>query len=185
MAVRSFPHLCAECGKEEVWPTTISYDAEVKHDGRIHAFAIHQLHVNKCAACGEVFFDHATDEQISTSLRDHLGLLSPQEIRDQLTDLGLTQKEFGAQISVAPETISRWLSGAYIQSRSSDKLMRLFFEKAKRKARATGEVVIPDGELVPWGRSVSYEVVQQLTPPEAASLDITAELKQGDMALAA
>jgi putative zinc finger/helix-turn-helix YgiT family protein len=119
---------CPVCGKGELLSTIIAYDAEIKHDGRLYLFPIPRLQVNKCSACGEVFFDAATDDQISQALREHLNLLSPQQIRQRLQALGLMQKEFGERIGVAPETISRWLSGSHIQSRAMDNLMRLFLE---------------------------------------------------------
>jgi putative zinc finger/helix-turn-helix YgiT family protein len=122
-----FPRHCPECGKVEVQPATIPYDAEVKHDGRLYAFKIAALQVNKCAACGEVLFSNVTDDQISQALREHLALLSPQQIREALRALGLKQKDLGDRIGVAPETISRWISGTHIQSRAMDILMRLFF----------------------------------------------------------
>lgn len=139
---RLFPWPCSECGKLDVWPTTIAYEAEVKHDGRLHKFDVPKLQVNQCRACNEIYFASAADEQISQALRDHLSLLSPREIRKRLDALGLTQKEFGQQIRVAEATISRWLSGTYIQSGSSDASIRMFFEleEAKHKANEAGEV---------------------------------------------
>ena len=124
---KPFPRHCPECGKVEVQPATIPYDAEVKHDGRLYAFRIPALRVNQCAACGEILFSNVTDDQISQALREHLTLLSPQQIREAVRALGLKQKEFGDRIGVAPETISRWISGTHIQSRAMDNLMRLFF----------------------------------------------------------
>ncbi len=123
-----FPRPCSECGQEQVYVDFIEYDAEVKHDGNLHAFHIPKLTVNKCKACGEVYFDTITSEEISLALRDHLHLLSPQQIRKGLKSLGLKQNEFGERIGAAAETISRWLSGTHIQSRAYDNLMRLFFE---------------------------------------------------------
>ena len=154
---RPFPRPCSECGKLEVRLATIAYDAEIKHDGRMHTFPIPQLQVNKCDACGEIYFDNLTDDQISQALRDHLGLLSPEQIRERLAALGLNQKEFGEQIAVAPETISRWLSGTHIQSRAMDKLMRMFFEReeAKPKHLELGEVIPKAGEFTPRGHPAS------------------------------
>ena len=126
---KPFPRRCPECGKVEVRLASIAYDAEMNYDGRVYSFRIPQLQVNKCDACGDVLFDNLTDDQISQGLREHLGLLSPQEIRQHLGRLGLMQKELGERICIAPETISRWLSGAYIQSRAYDKLMRFYFER--------------------------------------------------------
>jgi ribosome-binding protein aMBF1 (putative translation factor) len=124
---KPFPRRCPECGKADVQPATIAYDAEVKHDGRLYAFAIPQLQVNQCGACGEVLFGNVADDQISQALREHLVLLSPEQIHDALGALGLKQKDLAERIGVAAETISRWMSGTQIQSRAMDNLMRLFF----------------------------------------------------------
>jgi putative zinc finger/helix-turn-helix YgiT family protein len=134
---KPFPRRCPECGKVEVNLAAIAYDAQVNHDGRVYSFRIPQLHVNKCGACGDVLFDNLTDAEISQALREHLHLLSPQEIRQRLHDLGLMQKEFGERIGVAPETISRWLNGSHIQSRAMDNLMRLFFDLDCVRTRLT------------------------------------------------
>ncbi len=124
---KPFPRRCAECGKTEVWPATIAYDAEVKHDGRLYAFRITRLKINKCRACGEILFSNVSNEQVTQALRDHLGLLSPTQIRESLSNLGMMQKDFAERIGVAPETVSRWIGGTHIQSRAMDNLMRLFF----------------------------------------------------------
>ena len=124
---KPFPRRCPECGRAELQPANIAYDAEVKHDGRLYAFHIPQLQVNKCGACGEVLFGNVADDQISQALREHLVLLSPEQIRDALSALDLKQKDLAERIGVAAETISRWMSGTQIQSRAMDNLMRLFF----------------------------------------------------------
>ena len=126
-SLRPFPRPCSECGQEQVNSDVIGYDAEVKHDGKLHKFHIPRLTVNRCNACGEVYFDAITSEEILQALRDRLNLLSPQQIRNTLNRLRLSQKDFGKQIGLAAETISRWMSGRYIQSRTNDNLMRMFF----------------------------------------------------------
>lgn len=142
---RPFPHPCSECGKVEVWPATIAYDAEIKHDGRLHKIHIAELQVNQCRACGEVFFVAGTDDQILGALREHLNLLTPQQIRDGIKALGYTQKEFGERTGIAAETISRWLSGAYIQSRAMDTLMRLFFEREEARRNTPAHLHVANG----------------------------------------
>jgi putative zinc finger/helix-turn-helix YgiT family protein len=131
MGEQRFPQRCPECGKGDVRPGVMPYNARAKHDGSVYTFSIAALKVNKCQSCGEIFFDNTTDDQISQGLREHLGLLSPEEIRRRLGQLGLTQKEFAERISIAPETVSRWLSGTHIQSRAYDKLMRFFFQQVE------------------------------------------------------
>src|SRR5262249_38110213 len=67
------------------------------------------------------------DEKINEALRSHLRLLTPAQIRKGIEQLGLRQQELAERLGVAPETISRWVNGALIQSRAMDNLLRLFF----------------------------------------------------------
>ena len=48
---------------------TACYDAEVRHDGRLHKFTIPQLHLPICRACGEKVFTEKVDDQIGAALR--------------------------------------------------------------------------------------------------------------------
>ena len=115
---------------------------------------------------------------------DLLGLLSPQEIRKRLDRLGLNQKEFCEQIRIAPESLTRWLGGEYIQSRAYDELMRLFFEKAMTQHRIPkpNAVVVTEGTLFPWHCPVPYQYV----PWSKTLLDSdVVPGSSGDLALAA
>ena len=137
---KPYPRLCTQCGETAVMPADIAYDAEVKHDGRLHRFPISRLMIDKCQRCGEEFFTNRTDEQIAAGLREFLGLLQPQDIRRRLDELGLTQRSFAARLGVAPETVSRWLNGLSIQTRALDNLMRVFFGFTSVR-----DVLPPDG----------------------------------------
>jgi DNA-binding transcriptional regulator YiaG len=106
----------------------VPYVAHKSHDGRIHTLRIPRLHVLGCGRCGELLFDLDADAQISAALRDKLRLLAPDEIRRRIESLGLTQKAFAARLGIAPETLSRWVSGALIQTRAMDNLMRVVFD---------------------------------------------------------
>jgi putative zinc finger/helix-turn-helix YgiT family protein len=125
---RPFPWRCLHCDKQEVSPRKVSYDAEVRHDGRLYAFTIPNLELPVCSACGEKVFTNEANEQIGAALRAHLGLLTPEEIRSGLDRLGLTQKETAQQLGIAEATLSHWLTDTQIQSRAMDNLMRLFLE---------------------------------------------------------
>jgi len=124
---KPYPRPCPECGETAVRPAEIAYEAEVKHDGRLHRFFIARLAIDKCERCGEELFTNRTDEQINAALRDHLGLLQPDDIRRRLDELGLSQRSFAERLGVAQETVSRWVTGLSIQTRPLDNLMRLFF----------------------------------------------------------
>lgn len=124
---KPYPRRCAECGKVAVAAATISYNAEVKHDGKLHKFRIPKLKLDKCQSCGEEFFTNATDEQMTDCLRSEIGLLHPEEIRRQLQLLGVSQRTFAGHLRIAQETVSRWMTGLAIQNRALDTLMRIYF----------------------------------------------------------
>jgi DNA-binding transcriptional regulator YiaG len=81
-----------------------------------------------CAACDLSVTDEEGDEPLQAALRKHIGLLTPQQIKAGIKELGITQEKFAERIRCAPESISRWLNGAVLQSRLYDCLMRIYFE---------------------------------------------------------
>ncbi len=124
---RPFPWRCPACLKREVAPAVIAYTADIKHDGTLHAVEIPALEVPRCQACGELVFSTDVDEQINTALRAKLRLLTPGQIRSGRKELDADQKQLAERLGVAKETISRWETGALIQSRAMDNLLRVFF----------------------------------------------------------
>ena len=72
--------------------------------------------------------DDEANQRIPEALRREIGLLPPEEIRQQRERLGLTQKELARHLDLAESTLSRWETGAQIQERCLDRLLRLFFE---------------------------------------------------------
>jgi len=64
---------------------------------------------------------------VQDCLRRHIGLLTAEEIRAARTTLGLTQTQLAELIGCAAESLSRWENGAILQSRSYDRLLRIFF----------------------------------------------------------
>jgi putative zinc finger/helix-turn-helix YgiT family protein len=137
---RPFPWTCPDCLKDTVDLQIIRYETEVKHDGVLHRLDISEFQVPKCQSCQALVFDIDADDRISAALREKLDLLSPQEIRARRIELGLDQKALAEQLGLAKETISRWETGALIQSRLSDNILRLYFElpavRAASAARA-------------------------------------------------
>ncbi len=61
-----------------------------------------------------------------------------EEIRDARTALGLTQSQLAELIGCAAESLSRWENGAILQSRSYDRLLRLFFHLPIARALLRG-----------------------------------------------
>jgi putative zinc finger/helix-turn-helix YgiT family protein len=126
-AERPFPWRCRHCGKSEVVMTTVRYDPEVRHDGRLYSFTIPGLDIPVCQACGEKVFTEKVDEQINAALRSHLHLLTQEEMRTALDRINMTQKVAVDHLGIAEATLSRWMTGTRIQSRAMDNLLRVFF----------------------------------------------------------
>ncbi|HLW63881.1 MAG TPA: helix-turn-helix domain-containing protein [Gemmataceae bacterium] len=114
--------------------TSMPFEGEVRHDGRLYSFAIPKLAIPVCRNCGQKVFTEKVEEQIQAALRAHLHLLTPEEIRFELEQLEMTQKDAADQIGIAEETLSRWLNGVQIQSRAMDNLLRLFFTSQEVRA---------------------------------------------------
>ena len=126
--MKPFPWKCGECGQRAVHPATLdTYSAELDHDGRTHLVTVRQFAVARCERCGAVVLDDAANCRLSEALRAAAGLLQPSEIRAGRAGLGLTQKELAFYLQIAEATLSRWETGAQIQQRSMDRLLRGFF----------------------------------------------------------
>jgi len=142
-AERPFPWRCRDCGQERVVPTTISYDAEVSHDGRLHAFAIPSLTLPVCQACGAKVFTEKVEDQITAALRSYLRFLTPDAMRAALDRVQMTQKEVAERLGIAEATLSRWLNETQIQTRAMDNLLRVFFAFPEVRSALRGEAQDP------------------------------------------
>ncbi len=125
---RPFPRRCGNCGRQEVYPVTLCYTAKMKHDGQVYEIEVPELRIPQCRNCQELIFSIDADDQLVAALRIHLKLLSPEQLQSRRTQLNLTQQELAEQTGIAEEKLSRWESGALIQSRTLDNLLRLYFD---------------------------------------------------------
>lgn len=135
---RPFPWPCGNCLKGEVYPETMPYATEVKHDGQLYHLEIAELRIPKCRACGELVFSNSVDDQIIQALRSHVRLLTPEQIRGGRKSLGLKCKELAERLGVAAATISRWEKGRLIQSRAMDNYLRVYFAVPEVRAVLQG-----------------------------------------------
>jgi|SRR5579884_3531231 len=124
---RPFPWMCAHCGKREIYPAEVEYTTEIVHDGRPYEVTIPALRTHQCRNCKELVFDADANRQITEAFRRAANLLEPEEIRRRREALGLTQAALAERLEVGTATVSRWETGAQIQQRSLDKLLRLYF----------------------------------------------------------
>ena len=134
MAAHPFPWRCIKCREKEVFPLASDYAATMQHDGRPYEIRISDLSIPTCRKCGERVFTSELDDEIVAALRAQIGLLTPQEIQERRNEHELTEQELAEQLGVANETIAQWETGALIQSRAMDNLLRLYFESAEVQA---------------------------------------------------
>lgn len=125
--MKPFPWKCGTCRQKALSPAVIPYTTEVEHDGRTYAIDIPALNVLRCANCGAIVLDDAANEAISNAFRSEARLLTPAQIRQGREGLGLSQKQLAGYLDIAVSTLSRWETGAQIQQRAMDKLLRAFF----------------------------------------------------------
>jgi len=128
---RPFPWSCVECKAKEVFPQITDYTTTAKHDGRVYTIHIPDLAIPTCRKCGDQTLSAGDDDRIIAALRAQVGLLTPEEIHKRRGQFEMTQQELAEQLGVAKETICRWETGALIQSRAMDNLLRLFFESVE------------------------------------------------------
>ena len=123
------------------------YTAKIKNDGVLLEIEIPALEVLRCHSCGELIFDDHVDDQINSALRSHLRILTQARIRAARKSLHLTQFELAEKLGVAEARISRWETGALIQSRAMDNLMRVYFAIPRVREVLNGKAQDPDLEL--------------------------------------
>lgn len=124
---KPFPWGCAHCGARTVRPITEDYVTKVNHEGKIYGIRVPNAVVPCCSQCGRKVLTQSLSGRIYAALREKLGLLQPEDIKAGIEALGLSQKDVASRLGVAQETMSRWITGAMIQTRSNDRFLRVFF----------------------------------------------------------
>ncbi len=116
--------ICAECGSSEM----ALVDSPVMEAFKGHEFVIEGIIHWECPECGEVEYPaeslHELDLKLNDLYRQEEGLLSPTEIRQLREKLGITQVQLERIIGVRSPTVSRWESGAIVQSIPANNCMK-------------------------------------------------------------
>jgi len=140
---RTYPWKCRSCGQQLLNPKKVDYSTEMEHDGRAYSFAISDLSILECDACGERVLPDDSLQLVLDELRRKAGLLTPTEIREKRKQLGLTQEQLASHLGVAKETVSRWETGGQIQQRGFDKLLRVYFSVPEARSYLDPKLATP------------------------------------------
>lgn len=130
---------CERCGKAETASRT--YENVVDFKGL--TLEVEGLKETKCLACGHRFL---TEEQDSHNIallrkayadrknkvRQELGLLTGEQIREIIAELNLTQQDAARLFGGGPNAFQKYISGEVLQSAAMDRLVRLTFAFGKK-----------------------------------------------------
>ena len=119
---------CYQCGGAFAHRIATPHHRKLRYEGVACDVLVTDMPEWHCATCDLSVTDEEGDEPLQAALRKHVGLLTPQQIKAGIKELGITQEKFADKIRCAPESISRWLNGAVLQSRVYDCLMRIYFQ---------------------------------------------------------
>ena len=125
--IRPFPWKCGTCREKAVVPIVVDYVGDVGHDGNYYSIRIPNLEILQCEKCQTRMLLDDASAKIDDALRQHLGLLTPDEIQTKRLSLGLSQQELADAIQVDCHFISGWESGMFVQSRAMNRQLLAFF----------------------------------------------------------
>ncbi len=132
---------CMECRQRAVARTVLpSYTTDIEHDGRSYRITVPNFEVLQCQECKAVVIDEQADDRLYAALRQEVGLLSPEEIVANRKKLGLTQSQLAGFLRIADSTLSRWETGAQIQQKAMDALLRVYFQSTEARIILGGPV---------------------------------------------
>jgi DNA-binding transcriptional regulator YiaG len=164
---------CFQCGGECEQRIAPPHTYKMKYDGGTYQVLVDNMPEWHCRDCDVSVVDEESDPFLQAALRKHIGLLSPEQIRAGLKKLKLSQEKFAEQLGCAAETVSRWLNGAVLQSRTYDRFMRVYFQFPEVRGRLDnfspdapfGETVVLPAEAAP-SRSGAAEFIAALFAAE-------------------
>lgn len=87
-----------------------------------------EVPVRTCADCGTQFTDEDAERLRHEAVCQHLGFLTPTEIRDVRITYGYNRPAFASLTKLGEATLARWESGATLQNAAYDQYLRLLRE---------------------------------------------------------
>jgi putative zinc finger/helix-turn-helix YgiT family protein len=116
--------VCLECGspklKEELKEQSFPYGPASARTILTASFP-----VSTCQDCGYEFFDERGESARHAAVCRHLGVQTPNEIRDVRDAAGLSRAEFCKIGGFGIASLQRWESGEVVPNTSSDRLLYL------------------------------------------------------------
>jgi len=150
-----FPWRCRNCRQMSVVPQRIDYQDTVRYDDHLVSYLARDIEIPICRNCGEKVFTERVDSQLCEALQRHLNLLTPAQIREGISRLGLSRKEVADRLGVAEDLLWRWAHGFSIQSRAMDNLLRLFFQLPEVRTALSTPAIETSLDMIPTPNAMS------------------------------
>ena len=115
---------CPCCDSTDVSQEKIKQEFEYgvgKQKTTLYADVVHYV----CNACEFEFLDDSSEDARTEAVCRHLGLLTPNEIRNIRKSAGLSRSDFSKLTGIGTASLARWESGQSLQSLANDKYLRL------------------------------------------------------------
>jgi putative zinc finger/helix-turn-helix YgiT family protein len=101
--------------------------------------------VYSCQECGFSFTTDVAERIRHEAVCRHLGVLTPVEIRNIRSQIGMTRERFATLTGIGTASLARWETGELIQGGGYDKYLRLLvhadnLERLERGAKNTAHV---------------------------------------------
>lgn len=119
----NYARVCDHCGKQCV--TARQHRDHFLYGADEPATLTALYNVWTCENCGFAYTEEDAETARHAAVCSHLGVLTPQAIRDLRTKRNLTQAALAAITGLGEASIKRWETGATIQNASSNLLLRL------------------------------------------------------------
>jgi putative zinc finger/helix-turn-helix YgiT family protein len=162
--------ICPDCGSSNIETRQKDYVFPYgSGENKVELAA--NVPVRSCSDCGFSFIDSAAEDICHNAVCQHLGVMTPLQIRDLRNLYGLTQAQFSEITKLGEATLSRWERGIVIQNQAYDNYLYLlgFTENLERVRDCAAE------------RKTTEQIVDGIQSPQFRELDVTEELLERKM----
>ncbi len=123
------PEACEICGTQGL-KTELVRDPFIYGVGDDAVELVIEIPVHTCAQCEMSFTGEEAEVIEHKAVCRHLGLLTPEEVRELRERHGLSRADFADLTGLGAATIARWERGDVLQNRANDRFLRLLRDPA-------------------------------------------------------
>lgn len=115
---------CPQCGAKTVTTTVCSHTFPVGSGEDAIDIEV-QLPARQCQSCDFGFLDAEAEEIKHNAVCQHLGVLTPSEIRGIRESYSMSRSAFARLTGFGEATLGRWENGITVQNLANDRFLRL------------------------------------------------------------